>query len=303
MRAVRDDLEVPDLVRRRAIAAGETAWLERLPAMLASLEAEWGFRALEVLSGGSEALVVTVTLEQGTPAVLKLMMPRQDDSARHEFTALRLAGGAGCAQLLGADEAIGAMLLERLGPPLSALGLPAARQREVLCDTARQVWRPAAGFGLPTGAEKGRWLAEFIASEWEGLGRPCSERAVEYALTCVERRIAAHDDERSVLVHGDIHENNTLQAGSGFKLIDPDGLLAEPEYDLGVIMRGDMVDAETSDPMLPALWLAERSGTDPRATWEWASVERLSTALVCTKLDYQPYGRDLLAWAEAAAAL
>jgi streptomycin 6-kinase len=52
--------------------------------------------------------------------------------------------------------------------------------------------------------------------------------------------MAAHDDERAVLVHGDVHEWNALQApGGGFKLVDPDGLVAEPEYDLGVLMRED----------------------------------------------------------------
>lgn len=52
-----------------------------------------------------------------------------------------------------------------------------------------------------------------IASSHEGwleqlpeLGRPCSKEAVAYAVDCAERRIAAPDAARSVLVHGDIHE-------------------------------------------------------------------------------------------------
>jgi streptomycin 6-kinase len=44
-------------------------------------------------------------------------------------------------------------------------------------------------------------------------------------------------------VHGDVHQWNALEAPAdveqGFKLVDPDGLLAEAEYDLGVIMRED----------------------------------------------------------------
>jgi len=35
-----------------------------------------------------------------------------------------------------------------------------------------------------------------------------------------------------------VHQWNTLEAPEGFALVDPDGLLAEPEYDLGIIMRG-----------------------------------------------------------------
>jgi streptomycin 6-kinase len=291
---------VPDAVRQRAIAAGREEWLTRLPEIVASLKEDWAFRAGRVLGGGSEALVVETTLRDGQAAVLKVLMPRDDDSARHEFTTLKLASGIGCARLLRADVERSVMLLERLGPALAELGLPSARRREVLCGTARNLWRPAAGYSLPTGAEKGRWLVEFITSEWESLGRPCSAEAVAYALACARRRIAAHDDERAVLVHGDIHERNTLQADSGFKLIDPDGLLAEPEYDLGVIMREDPVEPDKEDPLESARWLALRTGRDTMAIWEWATVERLSTALVCTRLGYEPTGQRLLQAAERA---
>ncbi len=69
--------------------------------------------------------------------------------------------------------------------------------------------------------------------------------------------MAAHDDERAVLVHGDVHEWNALQApGGGFKLVDPDGLLAEPEYDLGVVMREDPVRAHAR-----RRWLRDQQAT------------------------------------------
>jgi streptomycin 6-kinase len=50
-----------------------------------------------------------------------------------------------------------------------------------------------------------------------------SERAVDHALACAARRVAAHDDERAFLVHGDVHQWNALEAPGGFKLVDPDG--------------------------------------------------------------------------------
>ena len=74
---------------------------------------------------------------------------------------------------------------------------------------------------------------------WEELDHPCSERTVDHALACAGRRARAHRYERAVLVHGDVHQLNALQFDGGFKLIDPDGLVAEAEYDLGVLMRGD----------------------------------------------------------------
>jgi len=64
------------------------------------------------------------------------------------------------------DEPRGALLLERLGRPLEALGLR-----------------------LPTGAHKGRWLVEFIVSSWRGLDHPCSERAIDRQMLDVADRV------------------------------------------------------------------------------------------------------------------
>ena len=90
------------------------------------------------------------------------MIPRAGDHARNEITVLRLAGGDGCVRLLRADEARGALLLERLGRPLHELGPAAGRRHEILCATAARVWRPAPDCGLPTGAEKAAWLIGYI---------------------------------------------------------------------------------------------------------------------------------------------
>ncbi|MFC4947593.1 phosphotransferase [Pseudonocardia sp. GCM10023141] len=142
-----------------------------------------------------------------------------------------------------------------------------------------------------------------MVREWERLDRPCSERAVEQAVRCAERCIAAHDDERAVLVHGDVHQWNALEAGGGFALIDPDGLLAEPEYDLGVLMREDPVELLAErEPFDRAARLAAWTGLDASAIWEWGVVERVSTGLICAAIELQPVGRQLLAAADRVAA-
>ncbi len=61
-----------------------------------------------------------------------------------------------------------------------------------------------------------------------------------------------------MLVHGDVHQWNALRAGDGFKLVDPDGLLAET------------------------------------AIWEWGVIERVSTGLLATKIGLQPVGDQML---------
>jgi streptomycin 6-kinase len=190
-------------------------------------------------------------------------------------------------------------LLERLGRSLFELQLPILRRHEILVSAARRIWRPAPDSGLPTGAAKARWLGKFIAAMWEELDRPCSERTVDHALACAERRAAAHRDDTAVLVHGDVHQWNALAAGDGFKLVDPDGLLAQPEYDLGIIMREDPLEGDLHER---ARRLAQRTGLDADAIWEWGVVERVSTGLLGTRVGLQPVARQMLAAADQLAA-
>jgi streptomycin 6-kinase len=290
------------VVRQKALAVGARAWLDDLPLLVASLEHDWSIAVGDAYTDSTEAFVAKATCEDGTPAVLKLLVPRSGDAAANEITVLRLTRGEGCVRLLRDDPARGALLLERLGRSLYELGLPIGRRHEVLCSTVANVWRPAPESGLPTGAEKGRWLADFIVSTWEELNRSCSERAVDHAIACAERRVVAHRDERAVLVHGDVHQWNALEAEDGFRLVDPDGLLAEPEYDLGIIMREDPLDISDSDPHERARWLAARTGLDATAIWEWGVVERVSTGLLGTKVGLQPVSRQMLAVADRLAA-
>jgi streptomycin 6-kinase len=303
-------LAIPAVVRNKAAAVGAPGWIDDLPGLVADIERDWSIRVGRPYQDATEAFVARATRSDGFPVVLKLLIPRPGGAgeaggpgaaARREITVLRLTGGEGCVWLLRADAARGALLLERLGRSLHELGLPMTRRHEILSATAAQVWRPAPDSGLPSGADKGRWLAGFIVASWEELDRPCSERAVSHALACAARRVAAHDNERAVLVHGDVHEWNALEASGGFKLVDPDGLLAEAEYDMGIVMREDPVELMHGDPRQRARWLARRTGLDATAIWEWGVVERVSTGLLGTRIGLQPVARQMLAAADQVA--
>jgi streptomycin 6-kinase len=320
---------IPPVVRNKALSLGAAAWIDDLPELVRHLEREWQLTVGRSYDSATEALVAEATRGDGTPVVLKLMIPRPGAHAKNAITFLRLAGGEagangdgkagadaggkansdaggnaggdGCVRLLRSDESLGALLLERLGRSLDQLGLPIGQRHEILCATAARVWRPAPGCGLPTGAEHGRFLTGFITRTWTEFGRPCSARAVDYALACAGRRIDAHDDERAVLVHGDVHQWNVLEAAGGYKLVDPNGMLAEAELDLGIVMREDPVELMHGDPHERARWLARRCGLDATAIWEWGVVERVSTGLLLTKVELQPVGHELLAAADRVA--
>jgi streptomycin 6-kinase len=290
--------ELPAAVRAKALEAGAHAWLTALPALAAELAARWHLRLGAVFGDATEAYVREAWDPDGRPAVLKLLVPRHR-AAADEITVLRLAAGRGCAELYAADETRGALLLERLGPAMSGRDVPQPRRLEILCDLAAAVWQPPHGVDLPTGAQKADRLAAEIRKRWPELGEPCHRRTVDHALSAARSRRRAHDPSRAVVTHGDVHQWNALTAGDGFKLVDPDGLLAEPEYDLGVLMREDPAELLAGDPWARARELAARTGTDPTAIWEWGVVERVATGLALMAVGVQPVAAEMLAAADA----
>jgi streptomycin 6-kinase len=291
-------IDLPQVVLDRARAEGTEWWIESLPDVVASLCREWRITVGATLVGGTQAYVCEADLADGTPAVLKLTCAEE---IGREIAVMHHAGGDGAAAVHESDVERGALLLERLGPKLDDLGLPIGERLVILCEVAQRFWRPAAGLGLPTGAEKGRFLIDHITATWEQLDRPCAERTVEHAIATAERRIAAHDDERAVLVHGDHHQWNTLQTldGNGYKVVDPDGLFAEPAYDLGIVMREDPDDGDLEER---ATTLAALTGVDRTAIWEWGIVERVSTGLAGLAIGMEASRRMLVAADRIAAA-
>jgi streptomycin 6-kinase len=295
-------MEIPEVVRNKARRVGAADWLDGLPDLVRALEVDWSITVGRAYADSTEAYVAEATTAEGTPAVLKVLIPRDDIAVTDEIAVLRLTDGEGCVRLFAADQDRAALLLERLGPSLYDLGLPVEQRHRILCTVAARVWRPAKDAPLPTGAQKGQWLIDFVRRMWVELDRPCSERAVEYGIACAERRIAAHDDEGARLVHGDVHQWNTLQAGTDYKLVDPDGLLADPEYDLGIIMREDPVELMREGEAARAAKLADLTGTDPQKIVEWGAIERVSTGLLGTAVGLQPVARQMLLAAERVAA-
>lgn len=300
---------VPDAVRRKARALGSEGerWVDQLAMTVADLEARWGLTVGEAISGGSAAFVAEAVTDDGTPLVLKVAMPdglEGNGSFDRELETLRLGDGRGYVAVLRSDVTERAMLLERLGRPLSALGYPVERQIDVLAETLDRAWRPAPdAMELRTGAEQAAFLLPFVRSRWERLDAPCPEPVVGRAEAFARSRRDAFDPTTAVLVHGDAHVDNVLEDGrGGFKLIDPEGMRSERAHDLAMQLR-DWTDEllAVADPAGTGLeWcrrLGERTGVDPVPIWEWAYLERVSTGLFLLELG-DPSGAGFLQVAE-----
>ena len=291
-------LDVPDEVVKKVVADGNAAWLDELSAVVESLAEDWSLRIGATLRGGHAAFVVEATLTDGTAAVLKIGVPGIRRELGFEAATLRLARGDGCARLLRDDLDRDALLLERLGAALYDVVPDPLTRHDMLCDLAVRLWRPVGpDVDLPTGADMARRSADWLPRLWEQTGRPCSQATVDDALDCMERRRRAHDDRHAVLVHGDVHDLNALQAADGtFKLIDPGGLRAEPACDLGTIVRCNPDSGD--DLRARAERLAARTGVDATAIWEWGTIHRVISGLYSRSIGFQPFGDLLLAEAD-----
>jgi streptomycin 6-kinase len=307
---MRRAVDVPDLVRQTAMSHGPSGqqWLDGLGTVVAELEHDWDIAVGATLSGGTASYVAEATTAHGDAAVIKLAMPAEFDSLgdfSSEIRTLMAAGGNGCVRLLRHDDERRAVLMERLGRKLADLGKSVQSQVEIICATLPQLWNASTGdVAFQSGADKGRWLADDLARKWEALGRPCSDRVVDRALSFAEHRIERFDADRAVLVHGDAHSWNTLEAHDGasqFKFVDPDGLLAEREYDLAIPMREFNEELLAGDALSigqeRCRFLAQLTGTDANAIWEWGFIERVSTGLLCLQEGHD-FARQFLDIAE-----
>ncbi|MGB1252795.1 MAG: aminoglycoside phosphotransferase family protein [Candidatus Promineifilaceae bacterium] len=292
----------PKPVRLRATSIGKmgTHWLENLDSIVDDLAQQWQLTIDQTLGGGSESLVLSVTQTDHSRAILKIGMPTVCDTA-NEAKILRLANGRGYATLLDSSHEHNAMLLEHLGAPIAHLGKSTSDQINIICQTLKEAWIPLNNVhSLTTGAEKARWLATFIDETWHAMEKPCALATRNQALAYCEARTAAFDPQNSVLVHGDAHEQNTLQtlAKNSYKFVDPDGLFAEPACDLAVPMRGWGAELLAGDAIELGRARCEQisalTGVEQRAIWQWGFMERVSTGLVLIQIGMTALGREYL---------
>jgi streptomycin 6-kinase len=279
---------------KRLGAVGER-WLVDLPDLVGDLERQWSITVGDALAGGTAAFVARARTAEALDVVLKLAIPEPEFAA--QLRTLVDAGGRGYVRVLAHDVMRHAMLQEALGPAMTTLNMAPEHIIGTLCETLGHAWTVPMPVAAPILREdrKATQLADLVGELWEALEEPCSERVVAQALEFARRRAAAFDARRVVVVHGDPHPGNALQistrragAESGFVFVDPEGFVADPAYDLGVVLRDwcpeILADRSMSRARDYCHLLATETGRDETAIWEWGYLERVSSGLYLLSL-------------------
>lgn len=210
------------LVARFGAAVAEP-WLAALPALASSLAAAWSLGVADAIPAGGTSVVLRCTRADGSRALLKLTP--DPALAAAEATALRAwAPTSAVPTLLAADPAAGALLLEALPTETTLRDAPGAPAS------------PAALRGLldrlhavapPPGTPPLRERVAFVFDLWTPR-RPALAATRDRALALADDPAAPH-----VLLHGDLHPGNVIDAGPprGLVAIDPRPCAGDPAFD------------------------------------------------------------------------
>jgi streptomycin 6-kinase len=215
-------------------------WLSRLPDLVERCAARWSLKVGPPFPSLSYNYAAPAEGPGGERLVLKVGVPGAE--LLSEMAALRLFDGRGAARLLDSEEDWGALLLERLEPGTQLVALCEEDDEAATCAAAgvmKRLWRPVpAAHDFPTAADWGRGLRRLREYFGGGTG-PFPRRLVEEAETLFAELLASADEP--VLTHGDLHHGNVLAATrDSWLAIDPKGLVAEPAYEVGALLRNPL---------------------------------------------------------------
>lgn len=282
-------------------------WLQHLPALIEACEARWSIAVEAPLPDLSYNYVAPARAVDGRALILKLGVPNPE--LWSEIDALRFYDGRGCARLLAWDLEEGALLLERLVPgrPLSAL---CAEDDEgatsIAAGVMRALWREAPpAHNFPTVE---RWADGFqrLRTRFDGGTGPLPEERVRQAEGLFADLLASPGE--AVLLHGDLHHANILDAGGGaWRAIDPKGVVGEPAYEVGALLRNPfpgLLSWRQPERILARRLeqLAEELGLDCQRLAGWALAQAVLSAWWCIE-DQVPCWEGMMACAELLAEL
>lgn len=260
---------------------------QRLPALLDHCAERWRLTVLSPFPNLSFNYVAPAVREDGSEAVLKIGMPHKE--LWTEIEALRVYDGRGSVRLLEADPEQGLLLLERLRPGTVLTTLADeendAQATSFAAAVMRGLWRTAPlEHSFPHIHDWAAGMQRLRAHYHGGVG-PLPIRLVEEAEILFAELLASAADP--VVLHGDLHHDNILFAQQrGWLAIDPKGIVGEPAYEVGALLRNLWPDRHTIHDPANLLarridQLSEELGIDRARIRGWAVAQGVLSAWWC----------------------
>lgn len=272
------ELTIPDnLISTHVQMRGEEGaeWVRKLPGLLAACERRWSLTVISPFPGLWYNYVALARRADGATVVLKVCFP--DREFRTEVEALRLYEGRGAAQLLDFDLDWGALLLEHITPGTLLLTVEDDQQAtSIAAGVMRQIWRPVpVEHPFPSVADWGKGFSR-MRERFGGTSGPFPAGLTDAAERLFAELLASMDEP--VVLHGDLHHFNILAAErQPWLAIDPKGVVGEPAYETGALLRNRVPDA----PRIlerRVCRLADELNIDRTRIWGWGVAQAVLSA-------------------------
>jgi len=243
-------------------------WLSELPRVTAEATERYGLSGLKPVSNLSYHYVLS-GYQDNRPIILKLGIDVA--GLKHEAITLKAFAGFGAVEVL--SEGNGVLLLERAVPGNSLKSYFPSKDEEaiqIICDVMdrlHQALLPMSGF-----SHIEDWLM-VLDKEWD-----IPVDYLQKARTLRDELLATSTEP--VLLHGDLHQDNVLQQGDGWLVIDPKGVLGEPAYEVAAFIRNPISEISSIKNMNNLFQkriasFAKTLRLDPNRIQDWCFVQAI----------------------------
>jgi streptomycin 6-kinase len=277
-------------------AKGEK-WLSTLERTISFYEKMWNINVSTPFANLSYHYVAPATCSNGQGAVLKLGVPHTDFSK--DVQALERYDSNCMVKIIKKDIDNGAVLLARVHPGRLLASLNDDESATtVACNIMEDLWRNHRQENIKHVRTAASWLNELNSAMNAGHS---NVRAFSSELLTLYKKTSEHlllTMGKSVLNHGDLHHFNILQGPDNrWIAIDPKGVFAEPEFEIGALLRnpvGTTMQMQRLETLIEARvrYVAERFGFNSHRLYQWGFV----LTLLASWWSYSDAGPNYESW-------
>lgn len=276
--------ELPSEFKKRILdlhGANGQEWLEELPSLIRTIEKSWDIEVTTTHKSLTYNYVAFAENGEDKKAILKIGFP--STALDREAKCLEIYNGSGAARLLKYNSELGALLIERIEPGYDLENIDEQKAIQAFLSVIKEMHRPVKTIlDFPTIQD---WGVSFkhLRDQFDGESGPLPSDLVNDAEMIYKN--LAESMSAPVLLHGDLHHENIL-AGTRepWLVIDPKGVIGEPEYEIGAFLRNPMSKLVFEDNLADLLkdridMISEMTGYDKKRIAQWGFAQAVLSAI------------------------
>jgi streptomycin 6-kinase len=272
------------LINRYIFIHGENgkAWLKNFVDLRDQLRLRWSLEDPDPISDLKYNYLEYNRESTGRQVVLKIGYPHQE--LKTEILALEFYNGKRAPKIIDNDPEIGALLLERIVPGYDLRFIENDDAGiQIACQLMKDLWKPhPMNSEFPTTEHWCQGFQRYL-DQYPGSRGPLPEDLIQRAQLTTDSLL--NDDQEQLLLHGDLHHMNILQAeNDSWLAIDPKGVIGEAAFDLAPILFNPIEDLDKTADLVTILKrriniIKNETGLDIYRVLQWSFVRGVLSAV------------------------